>query len=45
MSRGTTLCLDQIRTVDRERLGKRLGRISDTTGMTVLVRLAEMFAP
>lgn len=37
--------LDQIRTVDKERLVRRLGRISENTGMTVLARLAEMFAP
>lgn len=37
--------LDQIRTIDRSRLVKRLGRISKTTGDTVLEVLCEMFAP
>src|SRR5438046_3086462 len=37
--------LDQIRTVDKRRLGKRLGVIDGRTGRSVLVALAEMFAP
>lgn len=36
--------LDQIRTVDRARLLRRLGTIEQTTADTVLVVLAEMFA-
>jgi mRNA interferase MazF len=37
--------LDQIRTVDKIRLVRRLGRIDARTGSHVLARLAEMFAP
>ena len=36
--------LDQIRTVDRSRLVKKLGRIDDKTAVAVLVVLHEMFA-
>ena len=36
--------LDQLRTVDRRRLVKRLGRIEKKTQEEVLTRLAEMFA-
>jgi mRNA interferase MazF len=36
--------LDQIRTVDKVRLVKRLGRISPTVQKAVLATLAEMFA-
>ena len=39
------IVLDQLRTVDRSRLARRLGRISLTTQRTVLERLAELFAP
>jgi mRNA interferase MazF len=37
--------LDQIRTVDRSRLIKRLGKIDDQTAAAVLDVLQEMFAP
>jgi mRNA interferase MazF len=37
--------LDQIRTVDKTRLTRRLGRIDNTTAQQVLMVLAEMFAP
>ena len=37
--------LDQIRTVDRARLIKRLGRISSKASASVLEVLQEMFAP
>jgi mRNA interferase MazF len=37
--------LDQIRTVDKERLVRRLGRIDKRTRTRVLETLAEMFAP
>jgi mRNA interferase MazF len=37
--------LDQMRTVDRARLVRRLGRISQKNGETVLALLAELFAP
>ncbi len=36
--------LDQIRTVDKSRLVRRLGRISKSTQADVLATLAEMFA-
>jgi mRNA interferase MazF len=38
------IVLDQIRTVDKERLIKRLGRVSSTTQKRVLRILAELFA-
>jgi len=38
------IVLDQLRTVDRARLVKRLGRISPTTQVDVLAALAELFA-
>lgn len=37
--------LDQIRTVDKTRLVKKLGKISDAASEKVLRLLAEMFAP
>ncbi len=37
------IALDQMRTVDRERLLKRLGRISPETVTLVLQTLQEMF--
>lgn len=39
------IVLDQIRTVDKTRLVKRLGRIDAATARRVLALLAEMFAP
>ncbi len=38
------IVIDQIRTIDRERLLKRLGRLPETTLQTVLAVLGEMFA-
>ncbi len=38
------IVLDQIRTVDKSRLVRKLGRISKSTQREVLVILAEMFA-
>lgn len=38
------IVLDQIRTVDKSRLTRRLGRIDETTGGQVLAILGEMFA-
>lgn len=38
------IVLDQIRTVDKRRLWKRLGRVSDATARKVLAVLGEMFA-
>ena len=40
-----SVVLDQLRTVDRERLAKRLGRISPSTLARALAALQEMFAP
>jgi len=39
------IVLDQIRTVDKRRLVKVLGKIDDPTAGRVLETLAEMFAP
>ena len=36
--------LDQIRTVDRSRLVKKLGTIDDKTALTIVALLREMFA-
>jgi mRNA interferase MazF len=38
------VALDQLRTVDRERLVKRLGRLTPSTVTAVLEGLHEMFA-
>ncbi len=37
--------LDQVRTVDKTRLVRRLGRVADDVQEAVLSTLAEMFAP
>ena len=37
--------LDQIRTIDKTRMVKKLGRLSQVTQSKVLDSLAEMFAP
>ena len=42
--RSGYVVLDQLRTVDRERLVKRLGALSSETMTDVLVALQEMFA-
>jgi mRNA interferase MazF len=39
------IVLDQLRTVDKQRLARRLGRISAEEQDAVLAALAEMFAP
>jgi mRNA interferase MazF len=39
------IVLDQIRTVDKARLVKRIGTLDSPTGDRVLAILAEMFAP
>jgi mRNA interferase MazF len=44
-SRAGFVALDQLRTVDSDRLVKRLGRLSATTVTDVLDTLQEMFAP
>lgn len=38
------VALDQIRTVDRSRLVRKLGRLDDTTGIEIATVLSEMFA-
>jgi mRNA interferase MazF len=43
-NRAGYVVLDQLRTVDRERLVKRLGAISETTLIEILGGLQEMFA-
>jgi mRNA interferase MazF len=37
--------LDQLRTVDKQRLLKKLGHIDEPTQQAVLVALGELFAP
>ena len=39
------IVLDQIRTVDKSRLVKRVGKIDNMTRTQVLILLAELFAP
>lgn len=39
------IVLDQIRTVDKSRLVKRVGKIEELTRTQVLTLLAELFAP
>lgn len=39
------IVLDQIRTMDKNRLVRRLGKIDEATAQKVLALLAEMFAP
>ncbi len=43
-NRSGFVVLDQLRTVDRDRLLQRLGLLSETTLAEVLSRLREMFA-
>jgi mRNA interferase MazF len=43
--RSGHIVLDQIRTVDRERLARRLGRLSSSTLARALAVLQEMFTP
>jgi mRNA interferase MazF len=43
--RSGYIVLDQLRTVDRVRLVKRLGSLTDTEQKTLLNALAELFAP
>ena len=44
-SKSGQVVLDQIRTVDKTRLVRRLGKISDRTARAVLTVLGTMFAP
>jgi mRNA interferase MazF len=44
-SRRGHVVIDQLRTVDRERLVQHLGRLSPATFSRVLATLGEMFAP
>src|SRR5258708_6834125 len=39
------IALDQIRTVDQERLIKKMGQLNGRTASEVLTKLEEMFAP
>ena len=39
------IVIDQIRTVDKKRLVKRLGKLDEETGFKTLTTLQEMFAP
>ena len=39
------MALDQIRAVDKSRLGKRLGKLDSETADAVLATLGELFAP
>jgi mRNA interferase MazF len=43
--RNGFVATDQLRTVDIERLARRLGRLSPNSVTAVLIVLAEMFAP
>ena len=43
--RAGQIVLDQIRTVDKRRLGQLLGEIDEATAQQVLAVLGEMFAP
>jgi mRNA interferase MazF len=43
--RAGYIVLDQIRTVDQERLGRRLGKLSSSTLEQTLTILQEIFAP
>lgn len=43
--RSGQIVLDQIRTIDKSRLVKRLGFLDDETQVLVLERLRELFAP
>jgi mRNA interferase MazF len=45
MGKEARIVLEQLRTVDKSRLVRRLGRIDDATGNDVLDGIAEMFAP
>jgi mRNA interferase MazF len=38
------VALDQIRTIDKSRLVRKLGRVDDTTGTAIATVLTEMFA-
>ena len=44
-NRSGFVAMDQLRTVDRERLSRRLGRIAPGTLSAVLSTLQEMFTP
>src|SRR5262245_21107885 len=44
-NRSGFVAVDQVRTIDTERIAKRLGRISSQTMLSVLNVLQEMFSP
>jgi mRNA interferase MazF len=43
--KGAQIVIDQIRTVDKVRLVKRMGKLPDTVQQEILSKLAEIFAP
>ena len=43
--RAGVVAIDQLRTVDRERLVERAGKLPEATVAAVLAKLAELFAP
>ena len=45
MGKEARIVLEQLRTVDKSRLVRRLGRIDDATANDLLDGIAEMFAP
>jgi mRNA interferase MazF len=44
-NKAGTVAVDQLRTVDRERLARRVGALPEATVLEVLARLTEFFAP
>jgi mRNA interferase MazF len=44
-NRAGAVAIDQLRTVDRERLGQRAGTLPEATVTAVLAKLTELFAP
>ena len=44
-NRAGAVAIDQLRTVDRERLGQRAGTLPEATVTVVLAKLTELFAP
>jgi mRNA interferase MazF len=44
-NRAGVVAIDQLRTVDRERLVERAGKLPEVTVAAVLGKLAELFAP
>ena len=44
LNTGRSVVLDQLRTVDKDRLVKKIGELDKADGVRVLKRVAEMFA-